>query len=64
MVFWLEQCQSMLRYAFIAQYHLTVTQMHALHQSNSVFAGMLMFTETEVLELKRLKEVSISLPVD
>ena len=64
MVFWLEQYSGKWRDAGVAQYHPTVTQIHALHTTYSVFAGMLMFTESEVLELRRLKEVSIPSPVD
>jgi hypothetical protein len=40
---------------------LTITQMHALDQRNSIYAGMLMFTETEVLQLRNLSKVSRSL---
>ena len=64
MVFWLEQFASKLRYAAIVWYHLTVIQIHPLHRPNSIFAGMLMFTEIEVVELKRLSQVSTSSLVD
>ena len=37
---------------------LTITQTHALHALNSIFAGMVMFTETEVLQMRTLSEVS------
>jgi len=64
MVFWLEQFASKLHYATIVWYHLTVIQIHPLHQPNSIFAGMLMFTEIKVVELKRLSQVSMSFLVD
>ena len=40
------------------QYHLTVNQKHPLHEPRSVFAGKLMFTEAEVLNLRELSGVS------
>ena len=58
MVFWLEQYPSKLRDAGTAQYHLTVNQKHPLHKPTSVFAGNLMFTEAEVLNLRELSRVS------
>ena len=38
--------------------------MHALHKRNSIFAGMLMFTEHEVLQLRTLSNVSGPFLVD
>ena len=58
MVFWLEPYPSESRDAGTAQYHLTVDQKHPLHESMSVFAGKVMFTEAEVLKLRELSEVS------
>jgi len=58
MVFWLEPYPSKSRDAGTAQYHLTVDQKHPLHESMSVFAGKVMFTEAEVLKLRELSEVS------
>ena len=38
--------------------HLIITQVHALHTKHSIFAGMLMFTEEEVIALRTLSKVS------
>ena len=64
MVFWLEQYASKLRYAATVWYHLTIIQIHALHRPKSIFAAMLMFTDTEVVELKRLSQLSTPSLVD
>ena len=64
MVFWFEQCRSMSLYAGKALHHLTTTQIHALHRSDSIFAGMVMFTGTEVLRLRTLSKVSRQSLVD
>ena len=37
---------------------IIITQVHALHTRGSPFAGMLMFTEPEVIRLKELAQVS------
>ena len=57
-VFWFEQSSGASLSSAKVWRLLIITQLHALHTKNSPFAGMLMFTEAEVIKLKTSVNVS------